>query len=320
MFSIAGCRAEMPLNVSGKVSEKNSHISRIEDIDQLNEVISITSVTYSNQDYKNYTEKEIKFREEYGFKATEKLDEKLNFKIYYKSDDYKVAGYICAPGDYLEKDYPILIFVRGGNQSFAMVSPASLAAYTNDGFIILATQYRGNDGGTGKEDFGGDDVQDIISLIDIAEQLSFGNGKVYILGGSRGGLETYCTLKQESAAGRDRISAAVVIAGVSNLTDLYYFRDETMKGTLIDLVGGTPEQLPEEYERRSAICWPEAIHTPLLIIHGKTDMRAPVEQAEIMYDKLIELGKDTELRLYEVGHDDLPPESKLEAYEWLKSY
>ncbi len=184
------------------------------------------------------------------------------------------------------------------------------------GYIVIATQYRDNDGGTGKDEYGGADVLDVISLIDVAELLPFGNGKLYMLGASRGGLETYCVLKEEYLAGKDRISAAVVAYGVSDLVKLYHFRDQGMKDVLVKYIGGSPEQVPEEYEKRSAVYWPELINTPLLICHGKTDERAPVEQAEIMYDLLKQQDKEVELVLHEKGHG-LTPESFRYAFEWL---
>jgi len=300
--------------LNGCVDNNSDGINQIEDIDKLDEIISVNRVEeYHIQEYERYEE----FAEQLGFDG--KLDDKLNFKITYKSDDYEVVGYICVPTDYLERDYPVLIYNRGGNRDFGMLYPIVPVQYSDFGFITLVAQYRGNDGGTGKEAFGGDDVQDVISLIDIAEQLSFSNGKIYMMGDSRGGLQTYCTLRKESLAGRKRISAAVVMSGISDLTEFYNFGDWEMKGTLISLIGGDPETLPKEYERRSAVHWPELIDVPLLIVHGQTDERVPVNQAETIYNMLKALDKNVGLRLYDAGHN-LSFEEYLVSLEWLRSY
>ncbi len=291
----------------------NNDINQIDDIYKLGQVISINEAKLTAYFYEEY-----KSNAEY-LGLPEALDNKFNYKIMYKSDDCEVAGYISAPADYLEKNYPILIYNRGGHHYAGKVTPGTLCAFADLGFIVIATQYRGIDSGTGKDEYGGADIQDVISLIDIAEQLPFGNGKVYMLGISRGGLEAYCALKEESLAGKDRISAAVVFSGVSDLRKIYNVREQEMKDVLKLYVGGTPEQLPEEYEKRSAVCWPELINTPLLICHGRTDERAPVEQAESIYDILKEQGKDAELMLYDGGHG-FSPESLTYAFEWLLSH
>ena len=296
----------------GGINDSNG-ISRIEDIDELDGVIALNEVQYNGLDYKNYSAE----AEYFGFDET--LDDKSTYKLMYKSDDCEVAGYICAPADYLKKKYPILIYLRGGNREYGMLSSVAVSQLSNFGFIVMATQYRGNDGGTGIEDFGGADVQDVLSMIDIAQQLQFASGKIYLFGASRGGLQTYCTLKEEHLAARDRISAAVVMSGISDLEKIYNFRDWDMKVILKILVGDTPERLPDEYEKRSAVYWPEMINVPLLIIHGRADMHVPVEQAETIYDLLRSSDKDVELRLYDAGHGDFPPESYLDAFGWLLS-
>ena len=309
ILSLAGCT-----NSYDNAFEANNDIKKIEDIEKLDEVITLSEVKYSSSDYKSYnTEAEY-----FGF--DEALDNKSTYKLMYKSDDYEVAGYICAPSDYLEKKYPILVYLRGGNRTYGILPPAAVSSLSNFGFITIATQYRGNDGGTGIEDFGGDDVQDVISLIDIAQQLPFASGKIFLYGSSRGGLQAYCALKEEYLAGRDRISAAVVMCGASDLAEIYNFSDWDMKATLIKLVGDSPDRLPNEYEKRSAVYWPELINVPLLILHGRTDLRVPVGQAETMYDMLKASDKDVELRLYDVGHGGFPPDSYSDAFEWLLSH
>ncbi len=185
---------------------------------------------------------------------------------------------------------------------------------------LLSTQYRGFDGGTGKDSYGGDDVQDVLSLIEIVQHLSFASGKIYLYGESRGGLQAYCTIKEVYLANRDRISVAIVKSGVTDLIELYHYRDWNMKSRLIQSVGNTPEQLPDEYEKRSVVYWPEMINVPLLIIHGRADERVPVSQAETIYDLLRTSHKDVELMLYNAGHSDFTLESFSNAFEWLLSH
>jgi dipeptidyl aminopeptidase/acylaminoacyl peptidase len=76
----------------------------------------------------------------------------------YLSDGNTVEGYIAAPKDYLEqtKPYPVLIYNRGGNGDYGAVNsnfPPSIAISLNA--IIVASQYRETNQGTGKDEFGG---------------------------------------------------------------------------------------------------------------------------------------------------------------------
>ncbi len=329
LFSFAGCSQSDPDDIPSKETPSaiitpiieaveaaavdNMDIKRLEDMEKLDQIISIEEVKLSDYYYELY-----RSSAEY-FGLPEALDDKFNFTIRYSSGNCEVVGYISAPADYLEKSYPILIYNRGGNGNFGEVTPADLCLFAHMGYIAIATQYRGNDGGTGKDGYGGAEVQDVISLIDIAEQLPFANGKTYMIGLSRGGLETYCTLKEEYLAGRNRISAAVVGYGVSDLVKLYQVRDQGMKDTLVQYIGGTPDQVPEEYEKRSAVYWPELINSPILICHGRLDERAPVEQAETMYNLLKEQEKEAEILLYDAGHG-FTPESFNYAFRWLSTY
>ena len=72
---------------------------------------------------------------------------------------------------------------------------------------------------------------------------------------------------------------------------------------LQDRVGGSPEEVPEEYERRSAIHWAEEIHVPLLIFHTADDDRAPIEPVDEFVSLLETLNTDvTYIRFDEGGH------------------
>lgn len=156
--------------------------------------------------------------------------------ICYRSDDCEVRGYVGVPRE--EKGpLPAVIFNRGGNRAFSALRPQVICKYASQGFVVLGSQYRGNCGGTGQEEFGGADVNDVIRLIDIALELPETlKGGVYMAGHSRGGMMTYrcCALD-------DRIVAASIGAGVADCVDMYNRREDSMKQVFLELVGGTPE-------------------------------------------------------------------------------
>ena len=205
--------------------------------------------------------------------------------ICYRSDDCEVRGYAAAPKE-AQGPLPAVIFNRGGNREFSLLRPQVVCKYANQGFVVLGSQYRGNGGGTGQEEFGGADVNDVIRLIDIALELPETlKGGVYMAGHSRGGMMTYrcCALD-------DRIVAASIGAGVADCVDMYNRREDSMKQVFLELVGGTPEQLPEEYRKRSAVCWADKIKPPILICQGDDDWRVDISQARRMGEQLQKYG------------------------------
>ncbi len=241
----------------------------------------------------------------------------LWYYIRYQSGEEEVGGYICAPKDYLEKDYPVLIYNRGGWGINGGLTSREVQYSAQFGFIVLATAYRGGGlGGTGKDEFSGEDVNDVIKLIDFAEEFAFTNGKMYMFGWSRGGTETYNVLKRD-----ERIDAAVAGAGPTDMSQIYYEDNTYGQKKFESMIGGTPETHPEEYEARSAMCWPEKINTPLWIVHGTADDTVLVHHSEDLFKAMNALGKDVKLTLYpDMDHSDPSWAFWPDYVYWLKQH
>ena len=244
-------------------------------------------------------------------------DEVLWYNIRYQSGEEEIGRYICAPKDYLEKDYPVLIYNRGSWGSGGL--KANNVQYcARFGFIVLATAYRGGGlGSTGTDEYGGEDVNDVIKLIDFAEEFTFTNGKMYMFGWSRGGMETYIVLSRD-----DRIDAAVAGAGPTDLIDFYDEYDvKRFKTSFYRYLGEILETHPEQYEARSAVCWPEKIDTPLWIAHGTADDTVLVHHSEDLYNAMNALGKDVKLTLYaNMDHGDPYWAFLPDFFYWLKQH
>jgi dipeptidyl aminopeptidase/acylaminoacyl peptidase len=87
---------------------------------------------------------------------------------------------------------------------------------------VAASQYRGNAGGEGVEQFGGDDVNDVLSVILLLEQPPrVDPERIGLYGWSRGGMMTYLALTRTP-----RIRAAVIGAGLADAFRLVTLRPE----------------------------------------------------------------------------------------------
>ena len=212
-------------------------------------------------------------------------DKCVSYKFTYNSDNYQVKAYISFPLSLVESQSTgkCILYNRGGNSKIGLLSDedtAKLCVSANR--IIIASQYRGTDGGTGKDEFGGKDINDVLKLIDLCEkQFSFINMEDFcVLGVSRGGMMSYMTAKQD-----DRVKRIIAISAVSDLFASYEERDD-MKKVLRNYIGSTPEENPYEYEKRSAIYWANEISVPVLIIHSKNDEQVSFSQAEAFNSEL----------------------------------
>lgn len=275
-------------------------IKRIEDMVMLPEILKISGMSFPD-----------------NLKKTDFPNVKL-FQLRYKVDEYEVEGLIAAPTDYIEKEYPVLIFNRGGNRDFGRLREGVIIRYASYGFICMGSKYRGNEGGTGKEDFGGEDVHDVTTLIDIAEKLSFAAaGGVFMIGHSRGGMMTWRAIKLCG----DRIKAAAVKAGLSDCVDMYESRTEDMKDDFFELVGGAPQDYPAEYALRSAVCFAKQLKVPVLIEHGTEDWRVNLSQSVRMHELLDRYGTKNKLIIYQGADHSLKgyPADK-DIIEWFIQY
>ncbi len=207
------------------------------------------------------------------------LDSINIYNITYLSDGLEVKGFLVKPKR--EKEYPCLIYNRGGNREFGALNKVRVAyllgQIASEGYIVIASQYRGNAGGEGQEEFGGADVNDVINLIDVLNEIEQADtSKIGMYGWSRGGMMTYIALTKT-----DRIKAAVVGGAVSNSFESIKDRPGMGTGVYAELVPNYETQKDVELKKRSAIFWADQLpkNVPLLILHGNADWRVKPEHS-----------------------------------------
>lgn len=235
------------------------------------------------------------------------LTDVLVHDIAYESDGLKVTGIEVLPDFASGETGPLVIFNRGGSRNFGALSVpqilnlmAPLATRLRAG--VLGSNYRGNAGGEGREEFGGAEVHDILRLIEIGKEQPWWDGKnVFLFGWSRGGMMTYLTLKAGA-----QVQAAAVGAGIA---DLFLLDGERMEKLYEALVPGYPATREEAFTARSAVRWPEAISAPLLLLHGDADKKVTIDHARALHARLTDLGKPVKLVEYPGGGHGLMREN-----------
>ncbi len=227
------------------------------------------------------------------------------YRISYRSDGLKVKGFLAEPAK--AGHYPSIIYNRGGNREFGKIGPGQLLFYVVNiarwGYVVVASQYRGNDGGEGQEEFGGADVNDVLNLLPVLGQVpSADTTRIGMFGGSRGGLMTYLSLTRTT-----RIKAAVVLAGMTDAKRSIAERPEMGTEVYAQLMPGYAVDRDSVLATRSPVQWAEKIcpNTPILILHGTADWRVSPREAMDMAERLYELKRPFRIALFEGGDHGL---------------
>ncbi|MEO8590142.1 MAG: prolyl oligopeptidase family serine peptidase, partial [Flavobacteriales bacterium] len=200
-------------------------------------------------------------------------------RITYLSDGLKVKGYMAVPIG--KGPFPSIVFCRGGNRQIGPLDDGAILRYLANvarwGYVVVGTTYRGNDGGEGKEEFGGADVHDVLNLLPLLEQVPEADtARIGIFGGSRGGMMAYMALTRTT-----RFKAAVIRSGMSDSFRSLADRPELEKNVYAQLVPGWAEHRDSLLVTRSPVRWADRMckTTPILIEAGTADNRVKADHA-----------------------------------------
>jgi dipeptidyl aminopeptidase/acylaminoacyl peptidase len=216
-------------------------------------------------------------------------------KITYISDGLKVKGYVAYPRDITNK-YPCVIWNRGGIGDRGVIDPFTAKGVFGQiaswGYVVFASQYRGNDGGEGKDEFGGSDLNDVLNLIPLADEFDFTDiEKWAIEGWSRGGMMTYLALTKNHhpAYPAGGFKCAIATGGIANLrcnSDESPFMRRLYEVTM---GSNNDDEFNKKCESRSIVNFPKKLskNTPILILHGTDDNRVlPHDSLDLSYQLL----------------------------------
>ena len=218
-------------------------------------------------------------------------------KIKYMSEGLKIVGFIYKPTQTHGKKLPVIIFNRGGLAN-GTIGPENfnyiyeMNRYASEGFVVLASQYRGAGGSEGKDEVAGADTEDVMALITLAGRLGYADMKrLFMWGYSRGAMMTLQAIKRSAV-----IRAAAIVGAptdlMHNLNDPGFV--EFARKTYPDF-----ETRKEEHvKNRSAIFWVDKLQIPLLIMNGGADPGVSPASVMTFAQKLEELGKVYELVIY----------------------
>lgn len=213
---------------------------------------------------------------------------------------------------------PLLMRIHGGPTSFAPPATSLQISYwTSRGYAFFNLNYGGSSGfgraymASLDSNWGIVDTEDAIAAAQYLSANDFCDGsKMAIDGGSAGGYTVLNTLcHQHSSSTSSASSSSPVFAagcslyGVSELTALALDTHKFESQYLFNLVGGTPDEVPDRYRDRSPLYHAAQIRAPIMVQQGTDDKVVPINQAQDMVDVIEKNGGTVELLIFKgEGH------------------
>ena len=240
-------------------------------------------------------------------------------RIQYMSEGLKVVGFLVKPRTTNDATYPVIVYNRGGIRDIGKIEAWNLLdfyGFASQGFVVLASQYRGNDGGEGRDEVGGADVADVMALAQLTRQLRYADpANVFLYGQSRGGMMSFLALKRGFPA-----KAAAVVGALFDI-EAFGKRSPQVMASAIRSIPDFARDGAAIMRERSVMNWPEQIAIPVLIIHGAADQDVPATEAMAFAVKLAQLHTRYQLMVYaddthEVAVNRLDRDARIVA--WFK--
>ena len=243
--------------------------------------------------------------------------------ITYISDGLKVRGIIAIPPG--PGPFPAIIFNRGGNRESGALTPESFAEFNamfvQAGYAVIGSNYRGNGGGEGQEEFGGADLDDVMAQLPLLHrEAKIDPTRIGIYGSSRGGLMTY-----EALARTTELKAAVVESGLSDSFQTVHDRPNMEAHVYSKLIPGFAAHRDDALRARSPVLWADKLShtTPILVLHGTADWRVGPHDALAMSRALLDAKIPFRLVMFEGGshgNQEFATEQETMEIAWFNRY
>lgn len=239
-------------------------------------------------------------------------------------DGLEIQGWLYRTRD---ESKGAIVLVHGGPTSHSEDRfSAQIQYFVSQGFDVLAPNYRGSSGfglefeERIKEDgWGGREQDDIRCGVEALIEAGISTpGKVGITGTSYGGYSAWCAITRYPP---DLIAASAPICGMTDLVVDYNSTRPDLRPYSEEMMGGSPEEVPDRYRNGSPIHLVGNIRGRLLIIQGQRDPNVTPENVRAVIGKLEKHRIPYELLTFEdEGHGIGRPENLEVLYPRLASF
>ncbi|MBF5043818.1 prolyl oligopeptidase family serine peptidase [Aggregicoccus sp. 17bor-14] len=235
-------------------------------------------------------------------------------RVLYRVGALRVRGFVLRPPQASQGPHPVLLWLRGGNADYGRIGTFGLVQmqdFTDAGFVVVATQYRGADGGDGADEVGGADLADVRALVPLARAVPGADvSRLYLLGGSRGGMEGLMAIR----AGLP-VRAAAMRSGQYDFEMSLADRPDLEAEVYAKRIPEWSRDRAAAIARRSARQWAGELHVPLLLLHAEQDWRVRLAQSQRFAEALQAAGTPHALVVYPRDEHQLA----LHRREWVQA-
>ena len=225
-------------------------------------------------------------------------------RIEYLSDGLRIKSIVVRPTR-VTKPLPIIVFAHGGVAQWGKITFFEILEFhrlAEQGYIVLASTFRGEGGSEGQPNLGVGDRADLMNLIKMAQRLPEADGdKIGLWGFSRGGGLGFRVL-----AVTDMIDAAFFVGARTDHLNSKR-RAEFDEFVYPEVVEAYAVDKDAALKPLSPLFWPEKLSpkTPIYLLHGTADERVEAWNSIAMARKLDALNRSYELLLIDGGSHSL---------------
>ena len=239
-------------------------------------------------------------------------------------DGLEIQGWLYRPR---QEARGTVVYVHGGPSAHSQDAINNqIQSFVHQGYNVLDPNYRGSTGfnlafreAIKKDGWGGLEQEDIRSGIKalIARGIAHPR-KVAITGTSYGGYSAWCAITRYPP---ETVAAAAPVCGMTDLVVDYDTTRPDMRPYSEEMMGGSPETVPERYRERSPIHFVGNIKGDLLIVQGLRDPNVTPENVREVEKALSDAEVPYQILVFEnEGHGISRPKNQKELYLRLAEF
>ncbi|SUK12800.1 Dipeptidyl aminopeptidase/acylaminoacyl-peptidase [Staphylococcus agnetis] len=232
-------------------------------------------------------------------------------ELSYCVDGLNVKGLCLTPKKCVKR---LIVYLRGGKGQVGRVRLARLLQFIQPHTLVFAPYYRGNNGSEGRDEFAGEDLNDVEVATRILTS-QYPKAYIHFIGFSRGGIQGLLTFQ------RIPVHSYIIWGGVSDLKLM--FEERVDLRDMLKRMIGHPQKAIKAYEARDALKLIEASSPPVLIIHGGKDRQVGIKHAYVLEARLQQ--KDVTFdTFYQLEEGHVPKPKAMQKvlayiYSWMET-